>query len=183
MKPHRTVLRLAAAAAALSFALAASADLASIGGADVQFRAIGPAGMKIDGTSEKLSASEADGKLKIVAPLTNLKTGIGLRDKHLRGYLKTDKHPEATLVVERSKLKVPGDNQTVTGKARGDFTLNGVTKPIDFRYQAKRTGSDYHVQGLAKIDIRDFKVEVPCYLRVCVEPEVSISVKFKLRDK
>src|SRR5688572_4535501 len=37
MKPH-TVLRFAAATAALTFGLAASADLASIGGADVQFR-------------------------------------------------------------------------------------------------------------------------------------------------
>jgi polyisoprenoid-binding protein YceI len=183
MKPLRTALRFAAATAALTFAVAASADLASIGGADVTFRAIGPAGMKIDGTSEKLTASEADGKLTIVAPLTNLKTGIGLRDKHLRGYLKTDKHPQATLVVERSKLKQPGDNQTVNGQARGDFTLNGVTKPVDFKYTAKRTGSDYHVQGLTKIDIRDFKVEVPCYLGVCVEPQVSIKVKFKLRNK
>lgn len=183
MKPHRTVLRFAAAAAALSFALAASANFASIGAADVKFQAIGPAGMKIDGTSEKLSASEADGKLTISASLTNLKTGIGLRDKHLRGYLKTNQHPQATLVVERSKLTVPADNQTVKGKAKGDFTLNGVTKPVEFKYQAKRTGSDYHVQGITKIDIRDFKVEVPCYLGVCVEPQVSINVKFKLRDK
>jgi len=183
MKPHRTVLRFAAAAAALSFALAASADLASIGAADVQFHVVGPAGMKIDGTSEKLSASETDGKLTISAPLTNLKTGIGLRDKHLRGYLKTDKHPQATLVVERSKLKQPGDNQIVQGRARGDFTLNGVTKAVNFDYKAKRTGSDYHVKGRTQIDIRDFKVEVPCYLGVCVEPQVTINVIFKLRDK
>jgi polyisoprenoid-binding protein YceI len=183
MKLPILALRITAAAAALSFAVAASAELASIGAADVQFLAIGPAGMKINGTSNKLSASESDGKLTLTAPLTNLKTGIGLRDKHLRGYLATDKHPKATLVVERSKLKEPADNQTVSGSATGQFTMHGVTKPVKFEYKAKRTGSDFHVQGRTQIDIRDFKVEVPCYLGVCVEPQIKIKAKLKLRDK
>jgi polyisoprenoid-binding protein YceI len=61
--------------------------------------------------------------------------------------------------------------------------MHGVTKPVDFKYTAKRTGSDYHIQGLTEVDIRDFKVEVPCYLGVCVEPQIKIKVKLKLRDK
>jgi hypothetical protein len=178
-----SALRLASFAAALSFALGASADLKSIGNPDVQFLAVGPAGLKINGTSNQLKASESDGKLKLTAPLTNLKTGIGLRDKHLRGYLETEKFPNATLEIDRDKLKVPGDNATVNASATGKFTMHGVTKPIKFDYRAKRTGSDYHVQGKTQIDMRDFKVEVPCYLGVCVEPDVKIKIRLKLRDK
>jgi polyisoprenoid-binding protein YceI len=167
----------------LSVALVASAKLRSIGDAEVRALAVGPAGMKINCKSTGLEVDEKDGKLVVKALLTDIKTGIGLRDKHLRGYLETDKYPHATLTVEKSKLKLPADDKTTQGSASGQFTLRGVTKPITFSYKAKRTGSDYHVQGLTEIDIRDHKVEVPCYLGVCVKPEVKIKVKFKLRDK
>lgn len=180
---HRLkLLSLATLTALGSVALVASARLNSIGAAEVGFLAVGPAGLKINGHSDKLSASEKDGKLSVVAPLTHLKTGISLRDGHLRHYLDTEKYSNATLSVERSKLETPADNQVAQGSAVGRFTMHGVTKPVKFRYRAKRTGSDYHVQGLTQIDIRDFGVEVPCYLGVCVHPDVKIKVKFKLRE-
>jgi polyisoprenoid-binding protein YceI len=167
----------------LTFSLVASARLVSAGDVDVRFLALGPAGMKINGKSGELNVEEKDGKIVHTAPLTNLKTGIGLRDKHLRGYLETDKYPNATLVVDKSKLTLPEDNKTSRGSATGQFTLHGVTKPLKFSYRAKRTGSDYHVQGLADVDIRDHKVEVPCYLGVCVQPVVKLKIKYKLRDQ
>ena len=79
----------------------------------MKFQAVGPAGLTIDGDGTGLAASEEGGKLKLVAPLTGLKTGIGLRDKHLKNYLHVDKHPTATLVVERGSLKLPGDGEVV----------------------------------------------------------------------
>ncbi len=175
-------LPLAALAVLLTVALVASAKLKSIGTPDVQFLAVGPAGLKIDGHSSQLTASEKDGKLNVFARLTHLETGISLRDKHLRHYLDTDKHPYAVLSVERSKLKMPADHQVAQASATGSFRLHGVTKRVDFKYRAKRMGSDYLVQGLTEVDIRDFGIEVPCYLGVCVHPKVKIKVKFKLRE-
>jgi polyisoprenoid-binding protein YceI len=180
MKWSRALL---AGAAALTLAYAASARLEDAGDVEVLFLATGPARMKISGAASDLKASEKDGKLTITVPLTNLKTGIGLRDRHTRRYLHTDKYPEATLVVARSKLKFPENDKSTSSKATGDFTLNGVTKPLGFHYLANRTGSDYHVQALATVDIRDYDIKIPCYLGVCVDPEVKLKVKFKLREK
>lgn len=180
MKMTRALL---AVLAALTVSFAASARLEDAGDVDVHFLALGPAGMKINGDAPDLKASEADGKLKITVPLGEVKTGIGLRDKHLKRALETDKFPDATLVVERSKLSFPENDKTVTGKAKGQLTLHGVTKPLEFSYKALRTGSDFHVQALASVDIRDHDVEVPCYLGVCVEPTVKLKIKFKLREK
>lgn len=179
----RAGFRLAALSALLLLAVPASAKLVAAGDDDVRFLATGPAGMKIHGTAPSLGASEESGKLVIEVPLGNLKTGIGLRDRHLRGYLETKKYPKATLGVERSKLSFPANDKTVEGKATGDFTLHGVTKPLTFAYKALRTGSDYHVQALASVDIRDHDVTVPCYLGVCVDPVVKLKVRFKLRDQ
>ena len=139
--------------------------------------------LKIDGSSSELSANEKDGKLIVTAPLSHIKTGISLRDKHLRRYLQVDQFPTAKLEVQRSKLKLPNDDAVVQSSATGRFTLHGITKPLTFRYEAKRTGSDYHVQGLSQVDIRDFGIEVPCYLGVCVKPVVKLRVKFKLREE
>lgn len=169
--------------AALTISLTASASFVDAGDHEVEFLATGPGGMKIKGEGEGLSASESGGKLKITVPVTNLKTGIKLRDRHLRKYLEADVHPNAILEVERSSLKLPGNDKEVESSATGNFTLHGVTKPVKFSYKANRTGSDYHVQGRASIDIKDFKVEQPCYLRVCVDTDVKLKVKFKLRDK
>jgi polyisoprenoid-binding protein YceI len=179
----KTARILISTAAALTVSLAASAKLVDAGDVDIRFQATGTAGMRIKGEGTTLTASEKDGKLKIVAPLTNLKTGIALRDRHLRKYLETDKYPDATLEVDRKKLNLPGNDKEVEASATGDFTLHGVTKPVKFSYKANRTGSDYHVQALATINITDFKIEQPCYLRVCVDEDVKLKVKFKLRDK
>jgi polyisoprenoid-binding protein YceI len=161
----------------------AAASLVDAGDGHFGFLATGPAGLKINGSTSEFKANEAGGTLTISVPLGNLKTGIGLRDKHLRGYLDTAHHPKAKLKVERSKLTFPGDNQTKTASAVGQLTLRGVTRNFPFSYKVKRTGIDYHVQGLGSLDIRDYGIAVPCYLGVCVEPQVKLKVRFKLRDK
>lgn len=176
-QPFLTVL------AGLTLSVAASATLEDAGDVDVSFLAKGPAGMSIRGQASDLKAKEADGSVKITVPVSDLKTGIGLRDRHLKKDLEVSQYPDATLVVKRSDLTFPENDKDVRARATGDFTLHGVTKQLKFNYKALRTGSDYHVQALATIDIRDYKVEVPCYLGVCVDPEVKLKVKFKLRDK
>ncbi len=182
MKRHARRMLTAATFAGLTFALAAQAAFTGAGDTDVRFQAVGPAGLTIDGEGTGLKVSEDGGKLKLSAPLTGLKTGIELRDKHLKNYLHVADHPEATLVVDRSALKLPGDNEVVDSTATGQFTLNGVTQAVPFTYRAKRTGSDYHVQGRTEVNIEKFKIEKPCYLGVCVDPNVKVKVKLKLRD-
>ena len=165
-----------------TFAVAAHAGLTGIGAGSVQFEAVGPAGLKIDGTGNSVSAKESGGNLEIEAPVNNLKTGISLRDDHLKKAINAGKHPKAKLVVARSALKFPEDKKSLTGSAKGKMTLNGTTKDQEFSYKVERTGSDYHVQGLATVDITKYGMEIPCYLGVCVEKDVKIKVKFKLRD-
>lgn len=168
----------------LAVALSADAKLASIGTPKVQFQAIGPAGLVIDGWSADLSAAETDGQLVVNAPLTDLHTDNSLRDKHLRRYLEVDNKQYATahLSVAVADLELPDEGKVVTGHAKGKFSMHGKERPVGFDYQAKRTGSDFHVQGKLEIDIRDYGVEVPCYLHICVKPDVKIKVAFKLRQ-
>ncbi len=151
--------------------------------ADLRALAIGPAGMKINCKWSDLKAEERGEKIVLTSKLTNIKTGVGLRDNHLRKYFNTDRHPNATLTVDKSKIKLPEKGKTTRGSATGQLTLNGVTAPFTFTYKVKGNGGSYQAQALGDLDIRKHKVEVPCYLGVCVEPTVKLKVKFAVSDK
>jgi len=172
----------ALALAGLCFATAAHAAFAGIGDSTSEFLAVGPGGLKIEGKGTGVSVAEAGGNLTVTAAVNGLKTGMSLRDDHLKKAINADKHPNATLTVARSQLQVPADGQSATATTKGKFTLNGVTKELDFDYKVSRTGSDYHVQGKTQFDLTQFALEQPCYLGVCVDKTIKVKVAFKVRD-
>jgi polyisoprenoid-binding protein YceI len=153
----------------------------------VKFTAVGPGGLKIDGTGDELKAQEDGDKLVFKASLKNIKTGIGLRDKHTKKYLDVEQWPDASLVVEKSKVKYP-EGSKVSGSGTGKFRLHGVTRDEPFSYTAeKNKDGEYVVTGSVGkkdvgINIENYKIEKPCYLGVCVDPNVKVSVSFKVKD-
>ncbi len=177
------IARFAPALAALTFAaVAAASSLKVIDKPDVTFTATGPGGLKINGHGNQLTAAEDGGKLVLKASLKNLKTGIGLRDKHTGRYLGVEQFPDASLTVEKSAIKMPADKQEVSGSATGKFRLHGVTKDKKFNYTVKRLGSDLLVNGNFEVNITDHGIEKPCYLGVCTDTKVKVTAKFKLRE-
>lgn len=174
--------KLAPALAALTFALTASAGGLEVNGKPtVKFTAVGPGGLKIDGTGDELKAKEEGGKLVFKASLKNLKTGIGLRDKHTKKYMGVDEWPDASLVVDKDKVKFPTDKK-VSSSVTGKFKLHGVTRDEKVEYTAEKKDGGYSVGGKLTINIENYKIEQPCYLGVCVDKDVKIEVSFKLKE-
>lgn len=71
-------------------------------------------------------------KGKISVSTASIKTGIDLRDEHLRSadWLDAEKYPEITFTIKSVKeVKQVTDNQLQI-KVVGDFTLKGITKEI-----------------------------------------------------
>jgi polyisoprenoid-binding protein YceI len=174
----------APALALLTVALAASADTYDVvGKPDLGFTAVGPGGLKINGTTDTLKAFEDGGKLVFKASMTNIKTGIGLRDNHTKKYLEADQWPDASLTVDKSAIKMPEDGKKSSGSAPGKFRLHGVTRDVKVNYTAEKSGADYAVEGHFTVNIIDHKIEKPCYLGVCVDTNVKVDAKFKLKQK
>lgn len=180
MKQHRVVV-LGFAMCVVTSGVSASAGLSSTGESSVKFEAQGPAGMKINGNSGGVRATEADGKIKIVAPTTTFHTGIELRDKHLKDYLEAEKHPQATLVVDRSKITLPG-GAPADGVVAADLTLHGVTRHVQVNYRITGGANGYQVHGSVAVSIADFGIKKPCYLGVCVGDSVKISADFSVHE-
>jgi len=188
MKARSRFVTITTAIAALSLSALASAEMKSAGGGGLEFKLPGgTAGLTIEGKSTEVTASEASGKIVVVAKLdcgetSCLKTGIDKRDEHLWKHLESGKFKTATLTVDKSTLTLPEDNKESEGDASGELDFHGVKKTVKFHYKAKRTGSDYMVHGLTSINIADFKIEQPSFAGVHTGMTAEVKVKFKLRE-
>ncbi|HZW87610.1 MAG TPA: YceI family protein [Myxococcaceae bacterium] len=159
------------------------AAITSPSGSSVLLSMQGPAGLRIEGTTHELTISERDGELVFEVPLSGVDTGIGLRNRHLRGYLDVAHFPTAALHVARKTVQLPAPGKWAEADAPGTLTIRGVSRPCTVHYRAEGgAGGDVRVRGTIGIDMRDFGVEVPSYLGVSVDPAVSIQVDFSLRD-
>jgi polyisoprenoid-binding protein YceI len=171
---------LAASVAAMA-AVPAAAALHATDRSSVTFDATGPAGLKIHGKSGGVQLDDKGETLTFTAPTNAFVTGMSLRDSHLKGYLNVEKHPTATLVVPKSQVKVPS-GAVVEATSQGTLTLNGVSKPVKVAYKATPSGKGYDVEANFTVNLPDFEIKQPCYLGVCVQNVVKVSVALVARD-
>ena len=174
----------AAAVSTLVLSMSAAVDAALSGAADphVGFEASGPAGMKINGTTGDLMVSEdASGHVVLSVPLSNLTTGIALRDHHMKEkYLEVAKYPAATLTIARAALNLPGPGQKVEGDAAATLALHGQTRPVSVHFDATADGGGFSTHGKFHINMNEFGISVPSYLGVTVKPDVDVSASFRV---
>ncbi len=151
-----------------------------------QFKCEGKAGpgLSFSGDGDDIDAKEEGGKLVFTTDLRKLK--MGMRQSHTREAFEVDKFPEAKLTIEKDKVKIPGDKEEVNGSVKAQLTLHGVTGPVNVKYKVSRTGSDYHIKDASfSFDYTNFKVEKICKVGVCVDKDVTIKLKkkIKIRDE
>jgi polyisoprenoid-binding protein YceI len=171
-----------ALAAALTFSLLAAAKLAKVGSSTAGFKASGPAGMNIPGETSDMSVADDGATVTITVPLGNLKTGMDLRDKHMKDALEVQSHPNAELRVARAALKFPAAGAESSGDAKGSLKLHGQTRDVTFKYTAKNDGGVLTVKGNTRIDMKDYGIKPPSYLGVAVKPDVDIYANFQAKD-
>ena len=137
----------------------------------------GPAGVRIEGRGCELTVEDGASALTFRVALAPLETGIGLRDRHMRELLETDRYPAASLRVARSGLTFPA-NGPVEGTIEGELTLHGQSRPVTVRYRAvPGEGRVANVLGSFRIDLRDFDIQPPSYLGISVAPTVEVTAQ------
>jgi polyisoprenoid-binding protein YceI len=158
---------------------AAQASLSAPSDARVAFQATGPAGMKIEGATAELTVVESDANVTLEVPLGGLKTGIDLRDQHMREkYLEVPRYPSASLVVARSALALAQPGAQTEADAPATLKLHGQVRPVTVHYQTKADAGGLLVHGNFHIKMTDFGITVPSYLGVTVKPDVDVNATF-----
>jgi polyisoprenoid-binding protein YceI len=136
--------------------------------------------ISISGTTNNVSIKDDGGKVTIVTKLdcdgkSCLKTGIGVRDEHLYEHIEAGKHKTATLVIDKSKLKPPGDG-TVSGEVPAELTFHGKTKTVTVKYTVK--GGE--ATGTTHFKLTDFGLDKAKKMGVSTGSEVDVTTKFKV---
>jgi len=188
-------LPLSAAAAPKTFQIRAD------GGSRIEFVSDAPL-ETINGVSTKVTGSvtvdpEDLGRAagSVSAQTAGLRTGIDLRDEHLRSETWLDSHrfPNATFeltgVEGASSLAA---NQNTRVRVRGRFTLHGVTKNIvasaqvrwlpvtdELRQTPGITGDVLRVGASFTVRLTDYGISVPAIVRLKVSNEIRVNVSVR----
>ena len=162
---------------------AAVAAVNQTGPAAASFTGKGPAGFKLEGKSDQVIVKEEGARIAVSVPLATLDTGIDLRNRHMREkYLETDKYPNATLVVDRSSIKLPAEGASTQGSGTGQMTIHGKTKPVTFQYVIRREKGVYVAEGKVPLNMKEFDINIPSYLGVTVKPDIETAVTFRFTE-
>jgi len=111
-------------------------------------------------------------KGSISIPVASLKTGIDLRDEHLKSdnWMDAESYPEITFLIKSvGEVKTEADNKLQI-KVTGDFTTHGVTKeivvPISLTYldaseqtKQRAPGDLLGVQATFNIVLSDYEID------------------------
>lgn len=146
---------------------------------DAPFETIVGTTSNVNGTVDfNLKDLGAKSTASISVDIASVKTGVDLRDEHMRSdqWLDTAKHPEAKF--ELTKVEFPAKsaleyNKKVSGKVFGKLTIKGATKDVE----AKATlglfpenpklagfglkGDVVRIKAELTVALRDFGVTVP----------------------
>jgi polyisoprenoid-binding protein YceI len=150
----------------------------------IEFEATGrPSMIKIKGQGEGATSKFLlDGnQLKGVVSfnLDSLKTGIELRDEHMKEkYLKTKKNPTALMKIPSVTLPTGWSLQNAEVKNlafNAVLKLNGVEKAVKGNFNISGN-APLSSQAEFEIKLSDFQIEIPEYLGVKVADSVKIKV-------
>jgi polyisoprenoid-binding protein YceI len=138
-----------------------------------------PALISIKGEGAGASAQllEKDSMLNGVVSfqLDTLKTGIELRDDHLKNkYLEVEKFPTATLTF--SNFKIP-DDLTSEIPFNGILNLHGIDQPIQGLVTINKESKQQKLKADFKIKLSQFKIEIPSFKGITVAEDVQIKIE------
>jgi polyisoprenoid-binding protein YceI len=177
----------------LAFAFAATTLAAGVARADasdwnvkkdesnVTFQATGKPGfLKINGEGAHVAGTAhlADGKVsgEFDVVIDELKTGIDLRDEHMKEkYLKAKEFPKAHLVLDKAAVAPKGKT---TVPFTGKLTLKGVEKPVEGELTVDLDEASAKGQATFDLKLSDFAIDIPVYLGVTVAEKVAVAVDF-----
>lgn len=146
----------------------------------VSFLAVGhPSAIKIrgEGSGAEGKLTETDGQLNgtLKFNLTTLKTGIDLRDKHVKEkYLEVSEYPDAQLTL--NNLPAPKKIGVSDVPFEGTLSLRGVERPVKGTYSTESQGDEVKTVAKFPVEITEYKIETPSYLGITVADKVTVEI-------
>ena len=122
-------------------------------------------------------------QLEAVVTVGSLKTGIKLRDEHMRKYIFETPDGQAPDVrFSADTTECPKNGAGYACSAAGNLTIRGTSRPFTIELKVARNGEAFHVTGDGKVTLSTYGIERPSQFGVRTEDEVKIHLDVKARN-
>jgi polyisoprenoid-binding protein YceI len=122
-------------------------------------------------------------RLEASVPVTSLKTGIGLRDRHMLQYIfrtESGQLPDVRFVADQAECQ-RDVREVYACVASGLLTIRTNSQPFAIRLEVTPDRSGYRVRGEGRIALSAYGIERPSQFGVTTDDEVRIHVDFAAR--
>jgi polyisoprenoid-binding protein YceI len=131
------------------------------------------ANVRAELSGQGVAISEVDATV----PVISLKTGLSLRDEHMRKQIFTDdsgRTPDLRFVGERFECRSAAARRHAC-TVEGTLQVRGVTKPFAMALVVKEDGGAFRVSGNGAVRLSDYGIGRPSQLGVSTANEVTLS--------
>lgn len=112
---------------------------------------------------------------------TSFKSGLSLRDEHLRRAIDASRFSKVTLTVPLQSVAIPVEDDSTSGDVIGHLQFHGVTKDVSVHYAAVADCEGHvGVKSTFDVDVTDFGVIPPTYMGVSVKPVVHVTARARM---
>lgn len=179
----QTKLKQALFLATCGLAAPAAADWVRQGAAEVQFEAKTNIGIQITGKTQELALEEKEGSVQLTVPLNSVKTGMDMRDSHMRESLEVEKFPHAQLAIPLAALQLPESGKPSEGSVQGEMTLHGKTLKVPVNYKLSGEGGTLKVQAQVPLRYTDFGIPLVSRMGAKVKDDLVVKASFEAQKK
>ena len=121
-------------------------------------------------------------RLEAVVPVATLKTGIRLRDEHMRKYIFETSDGQAPDVrFSADAADCPKNGSGYACNASGNLAIRGTARPFSIELKVVRNGDGFRVTGDGRLAVSHYGIERPSQFGVRTEDEVKIHLDVKAR--
>ncbi len=130
-----------------------------------------------EGDSLAVGSAPKKSELYFEVPLNTLKTGIDMRDRHMReNYLHTDEHPYVSYKGEITAVQQAGGD-TLRVFTKGRLDLHDQPKDYAILCTIVPTPSGFFVAAQFDIRLTDFDIEVPSLMFLKIDELIQVEVQ------
>jgi polyisoprenoid-binding protein YceI len=122
-------------------------------------------------------------QLEAVVPVSSLRTGIKLRDEHMRKYIFETPDGQAPDVrFSAESVDCTPSSGGYACSTSGALSIRGASKPFTIELKVTKSGEAFHVTGDGKVALSTYGIERPSQFGVRTEDEVKIHVDLNARN-
>ena len=121
--------------------------------------------------------------LEAVLPIRTLRTGMGLRDEHMRKYVFTAPDgtvPDMRFSADHALCAGPDGPSTIC-QLSGDLIIRGTSQPFVIALNVKGDGNAFRVVGDGVVKLSAYGIPLPSQLGVTAMDDVKLHLDFVVK--